>query len=117
MIVTLVDSAKAKILGILAGARINVARATEAVEDSKLTLMMIRDEIVATQKKKQSTMKRLEALSSKAGRRYTRELHRLDKAVVYLKDLQEDRETARYLLDRARLSKRKCEAVLALFEQ
>jgi hypothetical protein len=108
-----VDNAKAKQIGFLVAAKVNVAKVIRMVHDAQATLVMVQTEITNNQKCKSVILSNLEKLSTRSSRRYTREMHRLDQIILYLKELGEDRRTARYLLDRARLTRRKCEEILA----
>lgn len=104
---------KAKLTGLLSGAQINLSRAENAIEEAKGVLAMIRAEIATAQRDKALVGKKIVELSKKGGRRYTQTLHRADEIALRLRQLQEDRISAKYLLDQARLSRLKCRSALA----
>ena len=103
---------RAKSIGLKSAARINLCKAEAAIIESKCTLLAVREQIADAQKRKDTISKRLITLSRRGGRRYTKELHKMDSIVIFLKELQEDRLTAKYLIDQAKVCRLRCRDAL-----
>ena len=87
-------------------------RADHAIDQAKGIIADVRGKIAEAQRHKALILKRMTALSRRGGRAYTKQLHAMDDAMLQLKMLQEDRLTAKYILDTARLSRLRCQQAL-----